>query len=181
VKVRGRRAYDLARRGLLAELPPRTVVVHELSLVCYDYPELVLEVRCGKGTYIRALGRDVAEAAGSCALMSSLRRLAIGPFTVQAACSLEHIRTRDDIMGHLLPFAAALNQLPRVTLTQAEAFEVAHGRTIPNRCGDRLAEIAAWGEDGRLLAILVPRAGARLGPVKNFRAPGEAPPTRRSG
>src|SRR5688572_14701988 len=65
LKVAGRRAYDLARHGEAVELAARAVEIHSLELVSYAYPELALLVRCGGGTYIRSLGRDIARALGT--------------------------------------------------------------------------------------------------------------------
>jgi tRNA pseudouridine55 synthase len=174
VKTRGRRAYEWARRGTLVQLAPRPVTIHEISVVSYNYPQLVLDVRCGKGTYIRALGRDMAEAVGSCAVMTALRRTAIGPFTAQNACSLETLAARCDIGQYLLPAVVAVPDLPRLTLSHAEIHEISRGGTINNRLGDLATDIVACDENGHLAAILAPRAGNRLGPVKNFSPPAEA-------
>src|SRR4029079_9054729 len=65
LKVAGERSYKLARRGEAVELAARPIVIHSLEIVRYNYPELELLVRCGSGTYIRSLGRDLAEALGS--------------------------------------------------------------------------------------------------------------------
>ena len=74
LKVAGRRAYDLARRGKLPQLAPRPVDVFQIEIRRYQYPELVLNVECGGGTYIRSLGRDLAESLGTAAVMSALTR-----------------------------------------------------------------------------------------------------------
>ena len=85
LKVRGRRAYQLARKGRPVELVPREVTIHRLAVVRYEYPELVLEVECSGGTYIRSLGRDLAESLGTAAVMSALERTAIGGFRIEQA------------------------------------------------------------------------------------------------
>ena len=78
LKIGGKRAYDLARQGKSVDLAPRPVDVYELRLVDYDYPRMTLEVACGAGTYIRSLGRDLAAAVGTAAVMSALVRTAVG-------------------------------------------------------------------------------------------------------
>src|SRR5207253_10334745 len=83
LKIAGRRAYDLARKGQIVELEPRPVTIHESKIVEYEYPRLVLDVCCSSGTYIRSLGRDLAESVGSGAVMSALVRTAIGNFRVE--------------------------------------------------------------------------------------------------
>ncbi len=74
LKVAGRRSYDLARRGEDVQLQPRPIEVYSLAVTRYEYPELVLEIECSGGTYIRSLGRDLAETLGTSAVMSALVR-----------------------------------------------------------------------------------------------------------
>ncbi len=94
LKVAGRRAYELARAGETPELAPRGVRINRLTITRYDYPELCLDVECSSGTYVRSLGRDLAERAGSAAVMSALVRTAIGPFTLAEAADPEAITAR---------------------------------------------------------------------------------------
>src|SRR5437588_67214 len=65
---------------------PRPVTIHRLTIASYDYPTLVLELECGTGTYVRAIGRDLAESLGTAAVMSALVRTTIGPFRLDEAC-----------------------------------------------------------------------------------------------
>ena len=91
VKVKGRRAYALARRGEAFTLPARPVVMHAIELVRYAWPRLELDIRCGKGTYIRSLARDLGEALGTGGHCASLRRCAVGPFTETEARALDEL------------------------------------------------------------------------------------------
>jgi len=92
VHVDGRRAYRLARAGELADRPPaRRVVVHTIEMVSYDWPALALDVRCGKGVYIRSLARDLGERLGVGGMLTALRRTAVGPFTLDRAVALESV------------------------------------------------------------------------------------------
>ena len=75
----------MARQGRPVELAPREVTIHRLAVVRYEYPELVLEIECSGGTYIRSLGRDLAESLGTAAVMSALERTAIGWFRIEQA------------------------------------------------------------------------------------------------
>ncbi len=107
IKVGGRRAYALSRRGETVDLPPRPVDVYCLEIRRYDWPELELYVHCGKGTYIRSLARDIGEALGTGGHCHSLRRLAVGPFAEEDARSLEEVPeplTEDD----LIPVSGAI-------------------------------------------------------------------------
>ena len=92
VKIQGQRAYKIARKGKQVELPMRVVTIHTIDLITYTYPELVLDIKCGTGTYIRALGRDLAFSLNTAAVMSALERTAIGNFQIEDSsrfdCSL---------------------------------------------------------------------------------------------
>jgi tRNA pseudouridine55 synthase len=90
--VGGKRAYDLARAGKAPEMQLRPVMIHEIVVRSYEYPMLAIDVRCGKGTYIRSLARDVGVAlTGHAALMTALRRTAIGAYRVEDATELESL------------------------------------------------------------------------------------------
>jgi tRNA pseudouridine55 synthase len=167
VKVAGRRAYELARRGEAVSLAPRTVTIHELAIVEYDYPRLVIDVRCGGGTYVRSLGRDLATAVGTVAVMSALVRTAIGPFTVERATSLDGL-SRESLGDTLVPATAAVAELPRRVLGDAEVVEILAGRSIAAADDGDAPEVAALDAEGNLRAILVPRGAGRLGPNRVF-------------
>ena len=89
VKVGGRRAYAMARRGEAVELEPRPVDVYELELVSYEWPQLEIAVTCGKGMYVRSLARDIGRALGTGGHCRRLRRIAVGPFTEAEAQVLD--------------------------------------------------------------------------------------------
>lgn len=169
LKLNGRRAYDLARKGKKVDLKPRQVSIQDLRLVEYEYPIWTVEIRCGSGTYVRSLGRDIAEALGTVAVMSELQRMEIGHFRLQDACSLDEL-TDQSILSHLKPAINAVAMLPRQTLTKDERDQIANGITIEHRCCQQATEIAAVDAAGNLLAILVPRSGG-LGPSRNFTSP----------
>ncbi len=167
LKVQGRRAYELARRGDDVELQSRPVEVHRLALVRYAYPELQLEVCCGSGTYIRSLGRDVAQTLGTAAIMSALVRTAIGDFRIEEACVPDDL-TAENIESRLAPPTRAVAQLPSVQLAEDEIRRLANGIALPNRWHVEAAEIAAVDGQDQLVAILVPRSRDELGPLRNF-------------
>lgn len=89
VHVAGRRAYDMARRGEQVDLPPRPVVVHGISVIDYSFPRLVIDVWCGKGTYIRSLARDIGRTLGTGGTLASLRRTASGRCGIDDAVTLD--------------------------------------------------------------------------------------------
>ncbi len=168
LKVRGHRAYDLARQGKPVVLEPRKITVYRLDVVAYDYPELKLAVECSGGTYVRSLGRDLAEALGTGAVMSALVRTAIGEFTLERAVPLAEL-TADNWSSYLRPALEAVEQLPQVTLDPQQLRRIRAGQTIarpgvePGR-----SDVAALDERGRLVALLRQRGDDQLGPRRNF-------------
>ncbi|MEX0977222.1 MAG: tRNA pseudouridine(55) synthase TruB [Pirellulales bacterium] len=167
LKVAGRRAYDLARAGQHVELAARTVQIHSLQIVRYDYPELCLDVTCGSGTYVRSLGRDLAERTGTAAVMSALERRAIGHFTLVDAVDPDGL-ARDNLADHLLsPTLAVRGLMDQWVVSEDQRKRIAHGLPIegPRVEGDRCAALDAG---GRLVAILIRRAGDQWRAVKNF-------------
>jgi tRNA pseudouridine55 synthase len=167
LKVAGRRAYDLARAGEHVELAARRVQVHRLEIVRYEYPELCLDVTCGGGTYVRSLGRDLAERAGTAAVMSALARSAIGHFTLSESLDPDQL-TPYNLADQLLPPVLAVRGLmAECVVAEPERRRLAHGLPIerPDIEGQRCA---ALDSQGRLAAILVRRSGDDWRAVKNF-------------
>ena len=130
VKIKGRRAYNLARRGKQPKLAPRTVHVQTIEIVDFSYPGLTLDIECGSGTYIRAIGRDLGQALGSAAVMTELRRLRVGLFSVDNAVNWTELN-RDNAEGQLLPASLALAGRPCCTVSDTERLRLTHGRDIP--------------------------------------------------
>jgi len=134
IKVDGERAYDLARSGMIVELAPRIVTIHAARVAeAPDADHVTLEIECGKGTYVRALARDLAERLGACGHVSALRRTRVGGFTEQSAVTLELLED----LGHkarqseaLLPVETALDDIPELAVTAEDAFRLKQGRPI---------------------------------------------------
>jgi tRNA pseudouridine55 synthase len=181
IMVGGKRAYDLARRGVEFELEARTVTIHRLEILRYEYPELEMAIECGSGTYVRSLGRDLAEALGTAGVMAALERTAIGSFRVENGVNPD-VLTAEVAMEKLQLPLAALQSLPRIDLTPAQLLELKHGRPIAVRgVVHPLAEASSprggasdradWvGVDaaGKLAAILFEKEPGVLWPVRNF-------------
>lgn len=166
LKVQGRRAYKLARAGEEVELAPRPIIVHRLQVARYQYPELVLEIECSSGTYVRSLGRDLAEKLGTGAVMSALVRTAIGSFKLEQAVAPEAL-TPANLSQHLLPLSRGVDALSRVEVSPADGQRLAKGQFI--RLSDQAdSELAAFDSSGRLMAILTRRGEGVFGPLRNF-------------
>jgi tRNA pseudouridine55 synthase len=167
-KVTGRRAYDLARSGQEVALQARPVTIHSLVVLRYAYPHLELEVRCGKGTYIRSLARDLGERLGCGALVGTLRRTRVGPFTAEDAVTLE--TAPETVRARLLPVEAAVAELPRLSLSDAEVTRLCQGQRIHARESSGLqgeTEVAVYDARNQLVAVATYDAARRfLSPAK---------------
>jgi tRNA pseudouridine55 synthase len=134
IKVDGERAYDLARAGETVELAARIVTVHSARVAEVPDPDhITLEIECGKGTYVRAIARDLAAMLGACGHVSALRRTRVGGFTEQSAVTLELLED----LGYearqselLLPVETALDDIPELAVTAEDAFRLKQGRAI---------------------------------------------------
>jgi tRNA pseudouridine55 synthase len=158
LKLGGERAYDLARAGTPVGLAERPVEIASLRLIGQldgDHDEL--EAVVGKGTYIRALARDLGAALGTLAHITALRRLAVGRFHVEAAISLDNLAALGHsaaASGHLLPIDAALDDIPALALTEAEAHRLRCGQAVtPLRPSDR-ARIDQLGDGATVYATI---------------------------
>jgi tRNA pseudouridine55 synthase len=100
MKIDGRRAYDLARRGQDVQLEPRTVNVYDIQLLDFTWPLVRLRVDCGRGTYIRALARDIGAALNVGGYLTQLRRTRIGEYSVEQGVTLEKLAV-DGVAVHL--------------------------------------------------------------------------------
>ncbi len=134
IKFDGKRAYDLARAGEAPDMQPRRVAIEDLRLV--DVPDedhAVLVVVCGKGTYIRALGRDIALALGTVGHLVALRRTRVGPFSEKSAISLDELGENMHVAAaceHLLPVETALDDIPALAVTESEAGRLRNGQAV---------------------------------------------------
>jgi tRNA pseudouridine55 synthase len=129
VKIRGRRAHELARAGRPVQPSPRLVRVDRIAVLDYVWPHLELEIDCGGGTYIRSIARDLGEALGCGAYVDTLARTRIGEFSLTDAVAPEALST-SSIEGHLQPLMAAVPHLPRVVLSAQAVDALAHGRRV---------------------------------------------------
>jgi tRNA pseudouridine55 synthase len=166
LKIGGRRAYQLARRGESVSLEARQVTIHRLQIVRYAYPELEIDVTCGSGTYLRALGRDLARAVGTEAIMSALTRTAVGHLTLDTAVPREQLEPHT-WRQHVLPASEAVRDLPWASVTADQLRELAYGREI-HLPGCQAEEVTAIMPGGELAAVLTRVTADRYRPRLNF-------------
>jgi tRNA pseudouridine55 synthase len=161
IRIAGERAYDLARDGEEVELQPREILIEDLGVVAHDEGSTTLEARTGKGTYVRAIARDLGRALGCCGHVSALRRTRVGPFTEADFVPLpprpEDGAAVDEatLAARLKPAVAALAELPAITVSRGDAGRLMRGQGVLLRGRDAPAEVSAVAvhADGALIAI----------------------------
>ncbi|MEH6495355.1 MAG: tRNA pseudouridine(55) synthase TruB [Pseudomonas marincola] len=138
IKIDGKRAYKLARDGAEITMPSREVTIHSMSLEeTQDTDHSRFHVCCSKGSYIRALARDIALEVGTFAHLSQLRRTKVGPFLAENAISLDKLEKLWQCPAEfedLLPLTTALDDIPAVAISETQADRVRHGNdvAVPN-------------------------------------------------
>jgi tRNA pseudouridine55 synthase len=145
IKIEGERAYDIAREGAAVELKPRAIEMHRLELIGQpdlDHAEFVAE--CGKGAYVRAIARDLGRALGCYGHVSALRRTAVGPFAegdmiplaqVEALCDRAAVGEAN-LADALMPVATALDDIPALAVSRADAARLQRGHAVLMRGRD---------------------------------------------
>ena len=134
VKVDGKRAHALARRGREVELAPRPVRIDSIGIERYEWPMLELTVDCGKGTYIRSLARDLGEALGCGGMIQELRRSKVGPFTDDNAMSLD--ASRVELVAAIRPIPAGLPEMGSIVVDDDGIRRIRQGQRLPVEAGD---------------------------------------------
>ena len=168
IKINGRRSYDLARNQENVILEPRKVFVESFSLInIKDEGSATFMVTSGKGTYIRALARDLAAKLGTCGHISSLRRLKVGSFSENDAISLDYLETLAHSPANftkLLPVEVALDGIPAMPLSGDQAYRMRNGQSVPLEKGADWCCSLNLEEDALIYTVSlgVPVAIARL-------------------
>jgi tRNA pseudouridine55 synthase len=156
VKVKGRKAYEMAREGEEVDLAPRMIHVYGLELLEWAPPEAVIDVYCSSGTYVRSLAHDLGESLGCGAHLIGLRRTRSGRFTLRDAVPLRKLREAFENgtwYQYLIPAAEALSDWPAIELSEEQVDLIRHGHRIPGEAQEtNLARGVS--SDGELVALL---------------------------
>jgi tRNA pseudouridine55 synthase len=179
LKVDGARAYDLARDEEEFELAPRTVWIEALRLTEQpDRDHCVVEAQCGKGTYVRAIARDLGRALGSYGHVAALRRTRVGAFGEDEAVPLERLQAladsggHDALLGTLAPVEAPLGDIPSLTLTSSDADRLRRGQAVLLRGRDApIIEGTVYATSRGKLVALCEVSKGELRPRRIFNLP----------
>jgi tRNA pseudouridine55 synthase len=171
LKRDGQPLYKLAREGIEVEREARPVTVYDIQLLDFGPGSFTLDVRCGKGTYIRSLVEDLAAAAGQCAHVAELRRTAAGPFLEDRMLTLETLETLageglEALDARLIPLLDGLPGMARVPVDEAAARRLAQGQSVCPAGLSGSGRVAVTGPFGQLLGIAEIGPGATLVPKR---------------
>ena len=153
IKINGKKLYDIARRGGEVERQPRSIFIHELSVLGEENGEFVLRIRCSKGTYIRTLCHDIGKALGCGGVMTALRRTRVGGYDVQDAHTVAALSEmeRDEAESLLLPLDSVFSDLQAVTLSCQNEAHCRNGRPFSLQLSD--GSYRLYGKDGQFLMV----------------------------
>ncbi len=159
IHIDGKRAYRMAREGIEVHMPSRPVTIHSIRIVGWDGSDMILDVRCSKGTYIRSLARDIARASGSRAHLVALKRTEIGPFRFEDAVDPEDTKA---LLAHSegsVDRLMMLDGIGRITVDRESSLRLTYGNLpdargiILRECGAQDTHAAIFSEEGTLLAV----------------------------
>ena len=157
IKIHGRKAYDMARNGEEVKLEGRHVTIHSFDFIEYAPPELIADIVCSSGTYIRSIANDLGQKLGCGAYLSALKRTMSGRFTLRDAVPLPTLQKAFEEgtwYQYLIPAADALTDYEEVMLDMESEANILHGRRIPAEAGDHPTLGKAVSEQGELIALL---------------------------
>lgn len=167
LKLNGKRAYQLARKGKKVELSPREVEIYEIQLNKFAYPDFQITLRCGSGTYVRSIGRDIGKRLGSGAIMTRLVRTAVGDFRSTEGISSEDL-TWEKVKSHLISPQQGLPEFPRISVPDTQVEKFANGHAWSVDTPTEIDEAFAIDQSDRLLTILKQRSPGHYTPAINF-------------
>jgi tRNA pseudouridine55 synthase len=156
VKVQGRKAYEMARKGEEVELEPRLINVYSLELLEWAPPEVVIDVNCSSGTYVRSLVHDLGARLGCGATLTGLRRTKSGRFTLRDAVPLRKLNeafSEGTWYQYLIPAAEALSDWPTIELSHEQVETIRHGHRSSAKTNEQ-QKACGVSEQGELVALM---------------------------
>ncbi len=176
IKIQGERAYDLARDGEVVELSARPVQIDRLAVVEHTADHTVIEAECGKGTYVRALARDLGRLLGCYGHVSALRRTRVGPFTEADSCAVAGLDAENPEanLARLHPVEAALDGIPATAVSRDMAMRLMRGQSIILRGRDAPVEGKVFATCGGVLVAVGDVERGELVPHRVFHLGGTA-------
>jgi len=157
VKVQGRKAYEMAREGEEVELAPRKITVHHLEVLEWAPPEVVIDVHCSSGTYVRSLANDLGTQLGCGAYLVGLRRTKSGRFSLRDATPLRKLQEAfhaGNWYQYLIPAAEALAEWPAIELSPDEVEDVRHGHRVKAAADATPGMVRGVSTQGELVALM---------------------------
>jgi tRNA pseudouridine55 synthase len=157
VKVQGRKAYEMAREGEPVELEPRIIDVYHLEVLEWAPPEVVIDVHCSSGTYVRSLANDLGNVLGCGAYLVGLRRTKSGRFSLRDATPLRKLQEAfraGNWYQYLIPAAEGLADWPAIELTPDQVDDVKHGHRVPAAEDAKPGLVRGVSMAGELIALM---------------------------
>ena len=171
IKINGERAYDLAREGQVVEIAARTVTIHELDIVGEDEVSTTFETRCGKGTYVRAIARDLGRLLGCYGHVTALRRTRVGPFIESDAVPLASLEEAEIAVAALRHVEAGLGELTRILVDRTDAARLRRGQSMLLRGSDAPPEGLAYAICSGVVVAIGAIEDGHLVPARVFNLP----------
>ncbi|HUP96437.1 MAG TPA: tRNA pseudouridine(55) synthase TruB [Usitatibacter sp.] len=168
VRLQGKRLYEFAREGQEVERAARRIEITALARVEFAGSQLVVDVTCSKGTYVRTLAEDIGRALGCGAHLSGLRRTAVGRFRLEDACDLAELEAGgvDSARARLLPLEVLVEELPRREGSAEEALRFAQGQVLDAPGLGPGDEVAVFAPTGRFVGVGRAEVEGRLAPLR---------------
>ena len=171
IKINGERAYDLARDGEIVDIAARAVTIHELAVTATEGDATVFETRCGKGTYVRAIARDLGRALGCFGHVTALRRTRVGPFVESDAVPLAALEDPAQAEQAMRRVEAGLGELTRILVDRNDAARLRRGQGMLLRGADAPTEGQAYAACGGVVIAIGGIEGGELVPARVFNLP----------
>lgn len=156
IKINGKRAYSLARKGIEFEIPKRKIIIYDLKILNFDEHKATFYVQCSKGTYVRTLATDIAKACGTCCHVCFLQRTRVGNFTIENSILLameEKPVYNDLLIESLLPIEQVLDDIPVLDLSDIATQKFSCGQKLINDSGLNENDEFVAKNSGKLIAI----------------------------